>query len=400
MAVENWQMPAIGAGAAFLGSIPQMVEARRLGKERERLMKEGAPGMSPIEQEQMAAARSRAASALAPGYAQEIENINQQQADILGATRRAGISGSNVLNTLSRLNQQGQAARRNLAIRGAQAQRAAQGDLQNISMSADARRQGRVQNWEAKMAAMDAARRQYNAQAGMSPVQGALAFMPTEGLKFTKNQKPDLTIPSEGTPMSFGENLEFQSQYNRPSATDNVPRNLPYAPSGLKPQLTGLEREPSMMAAPNTGETEKEWLISNPLKNTTFGRGGVNMTPAANPTLGSPTTPTGLERTPSMLAAPQYGQTMTDPRRNTTMGSGAAPSSEKPPISMYEGKPYPGPTTYYKQYTQTAPDGTRYIFEPNGNVKIVKPNGSMMEGGYKLNSRQEPVFFDFENTIQ
>ena len=57
MAVENWQMPAIGAGAAFLGSIPQMVEARRLRKERERLMNEGAPGMSPIEQEQMAAAK-------------------------------------------------------------------------------------------------------------------------------------------------------------------------------------------------------------------------------------------------------------------------------------------------------------------------------------------------------
>lgn len=196
MAVENWQMPAIGAGAAFLGSIPQMVEARRLRKERERLMNEGAPGMSPIEQEQMAAARARAASSLAPGYGQEIENINQQQADILGATRRAGISGSNVLNTLSRLNQQGQAARRNLAIRGAQAQRQAQGELADISMNADARRQARVQNWEAKMAQMDAARRQYNAAAGMSPVQGAIAFMPTEGLKFG-GTKPEIDVPEK-----------------------------------------------------------------------------------------------------------------------------------------------------------------------------------------------------------
>ncbi|NCW88581.1 MAG: hypothetical protein EBV71_06815, partial [Chitinophagia bacterium] len=67
----NW------AGAAFLGSIPQMVEARRLRKERERLLKEGAPGLTPIEQEQMAAARARAASALAPGYAQEMEGIAQ-----------------------------------------------------------------------------------------------------------------------------------------------------------------------------------------------------------------------------------------------------------------------------------------------------------------------------------
>ena len=72
----------------------------------------------------------------------------------------------------------------------------------------------------------------------------------------------------------------------------------------------------------------------------------------------------------------------------------------EPPIYMYDGKPYPGPTTYYKQYTQTSPDGTKYIFEPNGSVKIVKPGGGVMEGGYKLNSRQEPVFFDFDNPIQ
>ncbi len=51
-------------------------------------------------------------------------------------------------------------------------------------MAADARRQGRVQNWEAKLAAMDAARRQYNAAAAQAPLQGALAFMPTGGFKF------------------------------------------------------------------------------------------------------------------------------------------------------------------------------------------------------------------------
>jgi hypothetical protein len=261
MAVENWQMPAIGAGAAFLGSIPQMVEARRLGKERERLLKEGAPGMTPIEQEQMAAARSRAASALAPGYAQEIENINQQQADILGATRRAGISGSNVLNTLSRLNQQGQAARRNLTMRGAQAQRAAQGDLQNISMSADARRQGRVQNWEAKMAAIDAARRQFNAQAGMSPVQGALAFMPAEGLKF--GQKESVDVPEMMEPMQV-KNLNF--------GTAQIPQRTPGA---FTPPID-LRRQPSMLSVPQNQMEEPEFEPNmeafNPIMNTTLRR--------------------------------------------------------------------------------------------------------------------------------
>lgn len=182
--------PGIGAGAAFLGSIPQMVEARRLKKERERLLKEGAPGMTPIEQEQMATARARAASSLAPGYAQEMEGIAEQQSNILGAAKKAGLTGSHVMNTLSRLNQQGMGARRNIIARGTQAQRAAQGDYTNASMNIDARRQGRVREWENDLSDMDAKRRQYNAAVGMAPLQGAAMFMPLEGFKFGEKKKP------------------------------------------------------------------------------------------------------------------------------------------------------------------------------------------------------------------
>lgn len=177
-------MPGIGAGAAFLGSIPQMVEARRLKKERDRLMAEGSPGFTPIEQEQMAAARARAASSLAPGYAQEMEGIAQQQADTLAAAKRGSTTGSNMLNVLSRMNAQGQAARRNLAMRGAAAQRQAQSELGSMSMNADARRQARVQSWEADLAEMDAARRKYATEPFMAPLKGALAFMPAEGIQF------------------------------------------------------------------------------------------------------------------------------------------------------------------------------------------------------------------------
>jgi len=187
MAEFDWKQliaPTVGAGLSFLGSVPGLSEANRLRKERERLLKEGAPDLTPMEREQLAEARQRSYSILAPGYAQEMENIAQQQAATLGAAKRAGIGGSNLLNTLSRLNQQGQAARRNLVMRGEQAQRASKEDLQNLAMAADARRQGRVQNWEAKLAAMDAARRQYNAQAAQAPFQGALAFMPLGGFKF------------------------------------------------------------------------------------------------------------------------------------------------------------------------------------------------------------------------
>jgi hypothetical protein len=183
-------MPGIGAGAAFLGSIPQMVEARRLRKERERLLKEGPPGLTPIEQEQMAAARAEAASSLAPGYAPEMEGIAEQQSNVLGAAKKAGLTGSNIMNTLSRLNQQGQAARRNLAMRGAQAQRAAKGDYRNLSMNADAKRQGRVREFEGDVRDMQAKIGEYNASAAMSPLKGALAFMPAQGIQFGEKKKP------------------------------------------------------------------------------------------------------------------------------------------------------------------------------------------------------------------
>lgn len=195
MAVQNWQQPAIGAGLAFLGSIPQLIEAQRLKRERERLLKEGAPGLSDIEQEQIANARSRAASSLAPGYAQEMEGIAQQQGDVIAAGKRGVATPSNLMNLLSRLNIQGQAARRNLAMRGAQEQRRAQGDLMNVSMSADARRENRMRRWEDDLAAMDAARRQYATAPFMAPLQGAMAFMqPADKyLAKTKTETPETT---------------------------------------------------------------------------------------------------------------------------------------------------------------------------------------------------------------
>ena len=264
-------MPAIGAGAAFLGSIPQMMEARRLKKERERLLQEGPGGFTPVEQEQMAAARARAASALAPGYAQEMEGIAQQQADTLAAAKRGSTTGSNMLNVLSRMNAQGQAARRNLAMRGAAAQRQAQSELGSMSMNADARRQARLQRWEADLAEMDAARRKYATEPFMAPLKGAMAFMPAEGLKFSKGagkNKVDMTMPPS-PPMTYAQNAAFQSQYNpAPPVDDNVPRNLPFVPSGTVPAPTGLEATPSMLAAPQYGRTMREYLIQNPIKNT------------------------------------------------------------------------------------------------------------------------------------
>jgi len=215
-------MPAIGAGAAALGSIPQWSEASRLDRERSRLLQQGAPGLTPIEQEQIAAARQRAASSRVPGYAQEMEGIAQQQADVLAAGKRGSATSSNLLNLLARMNAQGQAARRNLAMRGAQTQRQAQSELGSTAMGADARRMQRQQLWERQMAAMDAAKRQYRAQAGMAPLQGALAFMPKEGLSFG-DSKPEIDVP---------EQMETMQVMSPKFSTAEVPQGSPqYTPT-------------------------------------------------------------------------------------------------------------------------------------------------------------------------
>lgn len=276
MAVQNWQQPAIGAGLAFAGSIPQLIEAQRLKRERERLLKEGAPGLSDIEQEQIANARARAASSLAPGYAQEMEGIAQQQGDVIAAGKRGVATPSNLMNLLSRLNIQGQAARRNLAMRGAQEQRRAQGDLMNVSMSADARRENRMRRWEDDLAAMDAARRQYATAPFMAPLQGAMAFMPYEGIRFGKGGT---------TPQAQQDVSPYKSYAEMPSQfSEKEPMFNPYAgqknimtttPTGAGASEIPLNRPPSMMRVPEYA-TEQQFVPNsqymNPVMNTTMRR--------------------------------------------------------------------------------------------------------------------------------
>lgn len=230
MAEANWQGPAIGAVGAFLGSIPQLIEANRLKRERERLLKEGPGGFTPMEQEQIAAARARAASSQVPGYAQEMEGIAQQQADVLAAGKRGSQTSSNLLNLLSRLNMQGQAARRNLAMRGAQMQRQAQSEMASIGMNADARREQRRQLFERQLSAMDAARRQYGYAPYMAPLQGAAMFMPTEGLSFGDKGE---TTP-ETTPENTSEYSGMVNPLNVGGQSGNYYEGLGPRGSGIR----------------------------------------------------------------------------------------------------------------------------------------------------------------------
>ena len=96
-----------------------------------------------------------------------------------------------MLNALSRLNQQGQAARRNLAIRGAQGQRVAQSELGGLQGVASANLQNRKRYWEKNLADLDTARKQQIAQFATSPFQGAMAGMRYGG---------GATTPTSGMP--------------------------------------------------------------------------------------------------------------------------------------------------------------------------------------------------------
>jgi len=207
--MDQTTMMGIGAGLNLAGSTPGLINAIQQGKERRRLLAEGPEGLNQYEQAQLAAAQGRAASSLAPGYGQEIENINQQQADVLGAIRRAGVSSSNMLNALARLNQQGQAARRNLAIRGAQAQRAAQSELGAIQGASGATLQNRKRYWEKNLADLDTARRQQISQFAMAPFQGAMAGMRYGGGATGNTNKMPLSSVA-----GIGDYTQYESPYN------------------------------------------------------------------------------------------------------------------------------------------------------------------------------------------
>jgi len=203
----------IGGALNTLGATPGLINAIQQGKERRRLLAEGPEGLNQYEQARLGDAQLRAANTQVAGYGKELENINQQQANMLGEAKRAGVSSSNMLNTLSRLNQQGQAARRNLAIRGAQGQRAAKSELGSVQGQTSASLENKKRYFEKNLSDLDTARRQQIGQFAMAPFQGAMT-----GLRYS-NPKADLNkYNTNSLPLEFekgvGDFPEYEDPYN------------------------------------------------------------------------------------------------------------------------------------------------------------------------------------------
>jgi len=203
----------VGGALNTLGATPGLINAIQQSKERKRLLAEGPEGLNQYEQAQLGGAQLRAANSQVAGYGQELENINQQQANMLGEAKRAGVSSSNMLNTLSRLNQQGQAARRNLAIRGAQGQRAAQSELGSVQGQMAASLQNKKRYFERNLSDLDTARRQQIGQFAMAPFQGAMT-----GLRYTNVKADSNNSNTNSLPLEFekgvGDYPEYEAPYN------------------------------------------------------------------------------------------------------------------------------------------------------------------------------------------
>jgi hypothetical protein len=209
---------AIGAGLNTLGSLPGLINSFQQDAIRRRLMREGAQDITPTAFRQaQAGLENQANNAQIAGYGQAIDQINQQNATTLGEARRAGLSSSNLLNTLSRLNQQGQAARRNLALQGQQAQEARRNRAYQAQMQrGQFQEQGR-QEWNRAIAGLKAAAQQQRNAFYQSPFQGALA-----GMRYGSSE----ANPSEAAPESIS-TMTPMASFNTATLPQRTPRIVP-----------------------------------------------------------------------------------------------------------------------------------------------------------------------------
>jgi len=101
----------------------QLYQAYKNKEEADRLAKLGPQDTAPQAFRQMQQnLANQSNNAQIAGYGQTVDNMNEQQSSALGEAKRAGITSSNTMNVLTRLNQQRQKANRDLGIEGSRQQ--------------------------------------------------------------------------------------------------------------------------------------------------------------------------------------------------------------------------------------------------------------------------------------
>jgi hypothetical protein len=210
-------------------------------KEADRLAKEGPQDPTPLAFRQMQANQANQANnAQVAGYGQIMDNMNEAQSSTLGEAKRAGVSSSNLLNVLTRLNQQRQRGVRDLGIQGAQAQEQRQNQFnQTLGIRGQYQEQGRQENARAVGALRGASKQNYfNAlTSGVGALTPAVA--PDADLK----DKQDL-LQSEGYDPLTMENTDYRKMGIKEIAGKLRNAKAPsryLAPDASNPYLTTFE---------------------------------------------------------------------------------------------------------------------------------------------------------------
>jgi hypothetical protein len=153
----------LAAGLTLAQAGFQAYQGYQNKREADRLAKEGPQDPTPLAFRQMQANQANQANnAQVAGYGQIMDNMNEAQSSTLGEAKRAGVSSSNLLNVLTRLNQQRQKGVRDLGIQGAQAQEQRQNQFnQTLGMRGQYQEQGRQENARAVGALRGASKQNY-----------------------------------------------------------------------------------------------------------------------------------------------------------------------------------------------------------------------------------------------
>jgi len=226
-------MIPLAAGLAIGQGGYQLYQAYKNKQEADRLAKEGPQDPTPLAFRQMQQnLANQSNNAQIAGYGQTMDNMNEQQATALGEAKRAGITSSNLLNTLTRLNQQRQKSNRDLGVEGSRAQMQRLGQYnQALQTRGQYQEQGRQENARAIGALRGASKQNvYNALTsgigaasyGMDGVdlEAKQDLLESEGYDPVDMENTDYRKMSLRTIAKKLRNARTPSTYMAPDATD------------------------------------------------------------------------------------------------------------------------------------------------------------------------------------
>lgn len=141
-------MIPLAAGLLIGQAAYQGYQAYQNKQEADRLARLGPQDPTPLAFRQMQQnLANQSNNAQIAGYGQAMDNLNEGMSSTLGEAKRAGITSSNTLNVLTRLNQQRNRALRDLSIQGQQQQQMRQNRYNEaLGVRGQYQEQGRQEN--------------------------------------------------------------------------------------------------------------------------------------------------------------------------------------------------------------------------------------------------------------